>query len=343
MRTALLGLTALVLAVGCSGPDEQTLAPVSALVSSNGARTWTPVDLGSDPTYSGNVPLAIARSGRIAGYGYRPSLLPVPAVTRAGGGWRYLVPLAGDSGAYANGVSSSGLAAGLSQTTTIGPFRPVYWLEGVAQQVPGVTTGQAHDVSETGWIVGESYTPQFRGFRYRPGGTVEFLQPGSSYPVTQAFAINDLGWAAGQAADPMIWAPDGTPESIPMPAGYRGGAAIAINRRGDVAGFTGDGSGSSRAFVRYRNRPVQLLQLPAGMATSYAHSIDGRGAVYGWAAAGTPGSPLTDFIWVDGVPQSVPQLPGLQAFVSDANECGVMVGSAWDGQRYRVIRWDTTC
>ncbi|MFN0178834.1 MAG: hypothetical protein ACKVZ0_08540 [Gemmatimonadales bacterium] len=344
MRTAFRGTAALALVVGCSAPDEKTLGPEPALVRANSGRTWTPVDLGSDPTYSGNVPEAIARSGRIAGYGYRPGLPPVPSVTRETGTWHYLTPLVGDSGATATGVNSAGLVAGVSQTTTFGPFRPVYWRDGgVAQQVPGITSGQAHGVSETGWIVGESYAPQFRGFRYRPGGAVEFLQPGTSYPFTQAFAVNDLGWAAGQVAGPMIWSPDGTPTPIRMPEAYTDGAARAINRRGDVAGFIGNDAVSSRAFVRYRNRPLQLLQLPAGTSISYAHSIDARGAVYGWAAAGTPGSPLMDFIWVNGVPQPVPQVPGLQAFVYGVNQCGIMVGAAWDGQGYRAIRWDTAC
>ncbi len=337
-------LTGAMIAAGCRASTDGPVEPTRALeLSAVVARTWTPVDLGNDPFYFGTVATAISASGTIAGYSYQPYAPPIPWVMRPGSTWRYLKPLPGDSGAYPSGVNSHGLMSGTSQTGASGPYRPVYWADGTtAQAVPGITSGQTYQVSESGWIVGDSYSPQILGFRYRPGQTVEFLQPDTRYPFTKAYSINDAGYAVGESNGPVVWTPSGQVLRIPVPPAFTHGAATHINNRGDIVGYFSNGTALWTAFVKYRSGPVQLLTMPTGMAWSFAFSVDARGTVFGWATQGY-GYQTTDFVWENGIPSPVPQWPGALSSVYGVNECGVMVGSASIGGTPHALRWDTTC
>lgn len=341
-------LTLLFVAFAANACSTEKSVVGSQLTGPNAAlgvasKTWTPVDLGFVPVSYGSVAVAISRSGTVLGYDYQ-SIQSLNAWVRRPNGQRIdLLPLPGDISSEPTDVSDAGIAIGASKGGLFGPYHPVYWKGNrVAQPIPGVPEGSAKQVSESGIIVGELTIAPFLGYRYRPGGTVEFLQPDVSYPYTKAHTVNNLGYVGGESNGAVVWTPSGKIIRIPTPTGYYAGAVLGINDLGDVTGFFVRSSDDVwRAFVIYKGQALQFLQSPPGRDFTVPLAIDKFGNVYGFA--GVPGATYTDFIWVGGVPTPLPQHPTLGGYFQSINECGAMAGSGFDGSYYHAMKWTTTC
>lgn len=108
-----------------------------------------------------------------------------------------------------------------------------------------------------------------------------------------AFGINAGGLTVGSFRDtscnpdrsvemPFLWRPTTwSTEILPVPPGFRGGVALAINEAGAIAGYGIDGIGAHQALYWPTSRSVIRLGplLPAG--SSEARGIDGTGTVVG--------------------------------------------------------------
>ncbi len=171
-------------------------------------------------------------------------------------------------------------------------------------------------------MVGESWSPTFAGFRYKPGGPVQFLLDQQGATGSKAYGINESGVVVGEHNGPVVWTASGRELRIAVPPqfGQQYGAAVGLNDAGELVGFFIDTTTFAyNAFVMRRGQAPQLLLAPPGRPETFAKRIDARGAVYGWAAPS--GGQYLPYIWVDGVP--IPVAPGgALSAINDVNECG---------------------
>jgi uncharacterized membrane protein len=103
---------------------------------------------------------------------------------------------------------------------------------------------------------------------------------GAAFGVdTTVYDVNSDGVVVGQAGEQPVRYRAGQWEHLPMPAGYRDGAAMRINDNGDVVGGVG-----GRVIVWPATGGYQLLTVP--IVTSYASPTDiaSDGTVSLWAS-----------------------------------------------------------
>jgi len=117
--------------------------------------------------------------------------------------------------------------------------------------------------------------------------------PARGYEVSDLIGVNSRGWAAGVAnitvnhvghQHPMLYR-DGHSSLLPIPAGYQGGVAYAINTRGDVVGIaTKDVFPVVQVAVLWpAGNPQTVITLPTPRSAhgSYAMAITDTGLIGG--------------------------------------------------------------
>ncbi len=148
-------------------------------------------------------------------------------------------------------------------------------------------------------------------------------------------AIDEAGDVAGTTADhrAALWSRGGGLRPLPLPAGFAHSEAVAINRRGEVAGVAYDEAYQNhRAFV-YGSKGLRLL----GGEGARAVAIGAAGEVVGEALL--PGSAKSAaVIWRDETPLPLDSCCGGSAKAVNAK--GAVVGEAYDTEgHYHAALW----
>jgi uncharacterized membrane protein len=175
---------------------------------------------------------------------------------RWGSGRRLALP-AGAAGGEVNAVSPSGRYLVGFFSAKNNPGKPVRWDGTRAEPIPITGTGEAQGVNDSGVVVGEGQTAGGRGF----------------------------AWAYV----------DGKVVELPIPKGYSGAEATAVNTAGQVAGvlFAGDRAAAVVWQATTATARVDVLDAPGGaMAFGISDSgvqvggLHDGSAAYRWDANG---------------------------------------------------------
>jgi probable HAF family extracellular repeat protein len=175
---------------------------------------------------------------------------PSSFVWTPGGSLLDLPPLPGDSYATATGINRQGLAVGLS--SLFARFSPVLWTNGEPLYLGTLGgNGAARAINASGEVVGNS------AFR---GNDEAFLW-------TKATGMQGLGFLAG----------------------YDYSLALAINRFGQVVGYSGASSNNSSfyAFIWSKTTGMKNLGRLPGGGGSVATAINDLGQIAGYSGCGT--------------------------------------------------------
>jgi probable HAF family extracellular repeat protein len=229
------------------------------------------------------------------------------------------LPTPGGNNGFATGANNRGQVVGWAENTVHDPtcvppqvlqFRPVVWNTKTDQirELPllsGDTSGAATAINDRGQVAGISGTCDQAVGRYT-------------------------------AAHAVLWEKDGTVTDLGNLGAPWWNTSMAINQRGDVAGFAGvpgpdPDNPLLRAFLWTRRNGFQDLGTLRGDVTSEAHGINDRGQVVGVScdAAGS----CRAFLWEDGVMKDLNTLvayPGILTTAQDINDRGEITGRAFD-------------
>ncbi len=244
--------------------------------------------------------------------------------------------------------------------------RGFVWRNGKMRPLPtlggsnGFATGSNNRRQVVGWAentvrdptcsqVDEQYL-QFHAVIWGPGRRqIKDLPPLPGDSASAATAINDLGQVVGisgrcdrafgrfSAIHSVLWK-DGVPTNIGDLGGVAWNTPVAINRRGDIVGFSNTspadaGSFRAQAFLKLAGQPIQNLgTISPDETLSQALGINESRQVVGISC--TPGfASCRAFIWEDGVMRD---LNGLVATgysdhlisANDINDLGQITGRA---------------
>ncbi len=242
--------------------------------------------------------------------------------------------LVGGTTSEAAAVNDAGQVIGVSGINAYGPgFREVMqgfiWQGGTMRSLGALYcycsfntrygTSAAYAVNNGAQIVGQSEATAHGS--WAPHATL--WQPGAMqdisgavgadwyWSISHAFGINDLGQVVGDFAQDAVllqvvtydrraflWQ-SGTRQDLGTLPGYSSSTALAINKNGQVVGWSGAADASSaHAFVWDSGAMQDLGTLP-GDPNSQALGINGPGQVVGWS--GTESATARAFLWQSGV------------------------------------------
>ena len=244
--------------------------------------------------------------------------------------------------------------------------RGFVWRNGKMRPLPtlggsnGFATGSNNRRQVVGWAentvrdptcsqVDEQYL-QFHAVIWGPGRRqIKDLPPLPGDSASAATAINDLGQVVGisgrcdrafgrfSAIHSVLWK-DGVPTNIGDLGGVAWNTPVAINRRGDIVGFSNTspadgGSFRAQAFLKLAGQPIQNLgTISPDETLSQALGINEARQVVGISC--TPGfASCRAFIWEDGVMRDLNGLvaPGYSdqlITANDINDLGQVTGRA---------------
>ena len=244
--------------------------------------------------------------------------------------------------------------------------RGFVWRNGKMRPLPtlggsnGFATGSNNRRQVVGWAentvrdptcsqVDEQYL-QFHAVIWGPGRRqIKDLPPLPGDSASAATAINDLGQVVGisgrcdrafgrfSAIHSVLWK-DGVPTNIGDLGGVAWNTPVAINRRGDIVGFSNTspadgGSFRAQAFLKLAGQPIQNLgTISPDETLSQALGINESRQVVGISC--TPGfASCRAFIWDDGVMRDLNGLvaPGYSdqlITANDINDLGQITGRA---------------
>ncbi|WP_083682660.1 DUF3466 family protein [Archangium sp. Cb G35] len=264
-----------------------------------------------------------------------------------------LVPIGypAGTGGYAQALNDEGAVVGNVRSAVAGgtppPLIAYHWSGGTLTELgtlPGSNAfSRAYGINAHGVVVGESDNNVPRAFRWEAGVLTELGTLGGTSSV--ATDINDSGVIVGGASTgtssrAFRWE-NGTMTDLGSLDGLDTtlARAWAINAHGEVAGYSKNAQGVTRATLWTREGiRVNLGALDVTRA-SQAYDVNDAGTVVGSAVVGATsgGSPIYNaFIWSDGTIRSLGTLPGLPVAVhSEAkgiNSEGWVVG--YVGQFY---------
>ena len=264
-----------------------------------------------------------------------------------------LVPIGhpGGTGSYAQALNDAGQVVGNVRSAIVGgtpsPLIAYHWGSDTLTELgtlPGSNAfSRAYGINASGVVVGESDNDAPRAFRWEAGVLTDLGTLGGATAV--ATDINDSGvivgssstgtasrafrWEAGTMTD--LGSLDGLGTTLAR--------AWAINAQGDVAGYSKNAQGVTRATLwTHDGTRVNLGSLDVSRA-SQAYDVNDSSTVVGSSVVGAAadGSPIYNaFVWSDGTIRSLGTLPSLPAAVhSEAkgiNAEGWVVG--YVGQYY---------
>ena len=186
-----------------------------------------------------------------------------------------LATLAQGATVVVRGPNGAGTAVGGGRVA--GARRGLLFTSTGLQQINGLTGTDytiVFGINDVGGVVGSSNTATaVRAFQSTQAGGARELPPLAGDSASTAYAVNNLGQAAGFSSGPagepaVLWAADGRVTALPGPSG-RTSRALAINERGDVVGVADTGAGL-RAILWPGGRAVQDLGALPGYTTSAA-------------------------------------------------------------------------
>jgi uncharacterized membrane protein len=155
--------------------------------------------------------------------------------------------------------------------------------------------------------------------------------PGTVYSLVRA--SDGRGRFAGDvtgpdfSTHPAVWR-DGRVTDLGAPFGGRYASVRDVDRHGDVVGSASDPTrdGADRAFLYTGGRYVRLAE-PAGVMSSIATGLDGKGTIVGWAY--TSDYRAMGLVWSLRRPDQVAVIPsgGVPLQVNGITDSGVVVGT----------------
>jgi probable HAF family extracellular repeat protein len=244
--------------------------------------------------------------------------------------------------------------------------RGFVWRNGKMRPLPtlggsnGFATGSNNRRQVVGWAentvrdptcsqVDEQYL-QFHAVIWGPGRRqIQDLPPLPGDSASAATAINDLGQVVGisgrcdrafgrfSAVHSVLWE-DGVPTNIGDLGGVAWNTPVAINRRGDIVGFSNTspadgGSFRAQAFLKLAGQPIQNLgTISPDETLSQALGINEARQVVGISC--TPGfASCRAFIWENGVMRDLnglvdPAYSDHLVTANDINDLGQITGRA---------------
>ncbi|MFD8891932.1 hypothetical protein [Streptomyces sp. NPDC059566] len=270
----------------------------------------------------------------------------VPPTSGAAAGAMYELPLlAGHTSSSAQAVNDAGDVVGLSLDANENGYLVRWGADGTLtplQAVEGGTGGHAVKIVDDGTVAGFTDAPDGvrHAARWSAAGVLTRLEEPPGYTRGEAQDINNSRVAVGQLSTesrtlPVRWGPDGRATALRLLPRALGGAATAINERGEIAGYVSVPGEKTRA-VRWdtRGRVHDLGSL--GGSDSEPSAINDRGTVIGRATD-------TNGIWKavraprGGTFEALPsQEPGARTV--SANNADVVVANVKD----RSLRWTGT-
>ncbi len=306
------------------------------------------VDLGRFSDELSSWAQAVNNGGAVAGVGdfQRPDQV---ALLWSGGAITPLPPLPGNLSSMAYAINNRGEVAGATLTPD-GRNLPTLWSRGQVIDLgllPNAVSGNALGMNERGDIVGEVnlFDTSANGqhaFVWRHG-EMAYLGPefeSVSLGFSAAWAINNRGQIVGQmgAGTAFLWDRGQTVTIGSL--GGNGSQALAINDRGDVAGWGQTASGLAHAFLWSHGRALDLGALPHG-CNSVAFGLNNRREVVGQSEVNCATGESHAFVWRDGLMLDLGTLSGSTFSRAQAiNERGEIVGtSTGEMQFLEAVRW----
>jgi len=212
--------------------------------------------------------------------------------------WQQTINSRGEVAAYANTIPDPNAFSGDESYVWSGGT--VYSLPGLA----GATDTIAFALNDVGQVVGRSTQP---GAPNHPvlwdHGTIQVLPELPGDNKGGALMINNYGNAVGYSANTalgirraVVWSGGSVSPLPPLAGGGIYDEALGINQHGDIAGFSGSGSGSEHIAVWRHGTATDLGTLGGTWGDGYA--INDRGQVVGLSATAS-GAPDA-FLWDGG-------------------------------------------
>ena len=304
---------------------EVHLRDVKASRDVTTAATWNLIQLGFDPNYVMTVPEEINNRYQMIGSSIDAAGRSHQFTQRLGGARQYL-----NADFVARALNDLGIVAGSYRGV------PAYWdADQHVTLIPGVTSGSAVDISETGWIVGAGTLTdgRNRNFLWRPGWAQARVL-GERFPAsfdTRVVSVNNLGQSTGQIETHVgVWDAKGDFNRIQLPDSVYNFSAQAaeISDAGQVVGHLAVKDalwgGLIAGFLWTKGRPLTVMMAPTrhGRVQLYATDIDRQGRVYGNLRSDAINEPI---VLIAGVINGLPFVQ-YDTRVIDVNDCGVGVG-----------------
>jgi probable HAF family extracellular repeat protein len=230
----------------------------------------------------------------------------------------------------ASAINAAGEVLGASGTSTSGRGVPFVWRNGTmsALSVPADPSSSASVVriSDSGDVAGSIIRPGYQGSRYphaaiwRGESIVELgMLPGGTL-YSSAQDLNDAGQVVGisdssNGGRAFVWESGRMSELPATTTTSTSSGAMAVNRAGDIAGYSrGPDPYSGRAILWRNGVPTDLGDLPGGYDRSFATDLNDNGSVVGSSSARienlrTDFKGTLGFIWREGVMTSLGDLP----------------------------------
>lgn len=305
-------------------------------------------------------PFALNDQGQVVGQS-RTADGAIHAFLWENGAMQDLGAVAGGVSSAAHAISPTGLVAG-NNLIADHDAHLVVWRNGAAADLgPGgsVFKTRAVAINDFGNVLGEIWYEDIHntqgavwqgGVRRDLGGLGQFHT--ESYPnawnargqvVGHSYAFeagpheyhHPFIWESGRIRDLGVLGPTG-PQTLCEDGQCSEGDALAINRFGDVVGWSGDANGVIRPFLWSHGRMRELNALPGLPAVAVA--IDDRGRIAGHG--GEPSFQFGEgFLWDKGRVTALGSLGGGNTVVAAMSNAGQIVGSSYtaDGVQHAFL------
>jgi probable HAF family extracellular repeat protein len=253
-------------------------------------------------------------------------------------------------GRFSNGIFVDDHGQVVGQTTMPGGSSPYFvWRDGTMRLLGSL--GGPHGVdaaalSGRGQIVGSGgvASGETRAFSWFRGRLTE-LPPLAGADHSDAADVNARGQVAGSSSgvpggvlrEPVVW-----DRGRALGLGTLGGdtaAAVAINDRGSVIGFSSTADGSNHSFLWRRGVMTDLGGAATPLEERRAVDLNNRDDVLFEITAG-PFEPSRNSLWRKGAETPLPALvAGGYVDAREINDCGQIAGSAAaaDGRRHAAL------
>jgi probable HAF family extracellular repeat protein len=247
----------------------------------------------------------------------------------------------GGTSAQAQEINGTGQVVGYSTTTLASQARAFLWQNGTMTNLGtlGGSASFANGINSFGQVAGSS-TLVPGGFAQRAvlwdGSSMTNLTPDlPSSSASAAYAVNDARHVVGVISSsfpaPFVWRNGVVKQLDDLHGG--GGYAYDVNNNGQVVGsaFSADLTplGAMQHAVLWQNDVISDLGLLPGDQDSAAVAINSFGQIAGSSGRTDPDtyeSTYRAFVYSGGVMTPIPA-PSSEAYASDINDAGVVVGT----------------